>query len=305
MDNYVHFWGGAVGNRKQMTSSLAPIPAGLFNYDANDRFTAGDTYDNNGNTISSGGIGNVYDFENHLIQKGSATMLHDGDGNRVFKTVAGVTTGYMVDDRNPTGYVQVMDEVQGPFITRSYIYGLELLEQDRIFYPTQTSSFYIYDGHGSVRALTDLTGAVTDTYDYDAFGNIVHSTGTTPNNYLYSGEQFDPDLHLYYNRARYLNVTTGRFWTMDTFEGDEDNPLSLHKYLYAAGNPVNISDPSGNLLPGDTTEVLDSAEKEQEIDAQNAQQAEQIIKDIDALRLPPPPPVLAPQLGFFGKALCS
>ena len=109
-----------VGNRKQMTSSLAPIPAGLFNYDANDRFTAGDTYDNNGNTISSGGIGNVYDFENHLIQKGGATMLYDGDGNRnrVFKTVAGVTTGYMVDDRNPTGYVQVMDEVQGPFITR-------------------------------------------------------------------------------------------------------------------------------------------------------------------------------------------
>ena len=120
----------AVGNRKQMTSSLAPIPAGLFNYDANDRFNAGDTYDNNGNTISSGGIGNVYDFENHLIQKGGATMLYDGDGNRVFKTVAGVTTGYMVDDRNPTGYVQVMDEVQGPFITRSYIYGLELLEQE-------------------------------------------------------------------------------------------------------------------------------------------------------------------------------
>ena len=144
----------AVGNRKQMTSSLGPIPAGLFNYDTNDRFTAGDTAacpersrrDNNGNTISSGGIGNVYDFENHLIQKGGATMLYDGDGNRVFKTVAGVTTGYMVDDRNPTGYVQVMDEVQGPFITRSYIYGLELLEQDRIFYPTQASSFYIYDG---------------------------------------------------------------------------------------------------------------------------------------------------------------
>ena len=37
----------AVGNRKQITSTLAPIPAGLFNYDSNDRFTAGDTYDNN------------------------------------------------------------------------------------------------------------------------------------------------------------------------------------------------------------------------------------------------------------------
>jgi len=33
---------------------------------------------------------------------------------------------------------------------------------------------------------------------------------------------------------------------MDTYEGDDENPLSLHKYLYASGNPVNRIDPSGN-----------------------------------------------------------
>ena len=42
-----------------------------------------------------------------------------------------------------------------------------------------------------------------------------HSTFTgsapTPNNYLFAGEQFDPDLNPYYNRARYLNVSTRRF----------------------------------------------------------------------------------------------
>ena len=58
-----------------------------------------------------------------------------------------------------------------------YIYGLELLEQDRIFYPTQASSFYVYDGHGSVRALTDLTGAVTETYDYDERSNLYGDWG--------------------------------------------------------------------------------------------------------------------------------
>ena len=84
-----------------------------------------------------------------------------------------------------------------------------------------------YDGHGSTRASTSSTAAITDTYDYDAFGNIVHSTaigippgGTTvtatPNEFLFAGEQFDSDLGLYYNRARYLNVSTGRFWTMET-----------------------------------------------------------------------------------------
>jgi hypothetical protein len=56
----------------------------------------------------------VYDFENHLIQQGGVSIVYDGDGNRVFKTVAGNKTGYLVDDRNPTGYVQVLDEVQSP-----------------------------------------------------------------------------------------------------------------------------------------------------------------------------------------------
>jgi hypothetical protein len=108
----VNYTYDAVGNRKQLASTLAPIPAGLWNYDANDRFTAG-------NTVSSGGVANVYDFENHLIQQGGVSIVYDGDGNRVFKTVAGFTTGYLVDDRNPTGYVQVLDEVQAPQISRA------------------------------------------------------------------------------------------------------------------------------------------------------------------------------------------
>jgi len=84
------------------------------------------------------------------------------------------------------------------------------------------------------------------TYDYDAFGVLIHSTGTTPNNYLFAGEQFDPDLNLYYNRARYLNTSTGRFWSMDSHDGNDEEPLSLHKYLYAGADSVNESDPSGH-----------------------------------------------------------
>ena len=85
----------------------------------------------------------------------------------------------------------------------------------------------------------------TVTYDYDAFGNLIHSTGTTPNNYLFAAEQFDPDLGLYYNRARYLNTSTGRFWSMDSFEGDDDDPPSLHKYTYTGNDPVNGHDATG------------------------------------------------------------
>jgi len=49
-------------------------------------------------------------------------------------------------------------------------------------------------------------------------------------------------------RARYLNPNTGRFWTMDSFEGSQTDPSSLHKYLYCEANPVNGWDPSGHSL---------------------------------------------------------
>jgi RHS repeat-associated protein len=48
------------------------------------------------------------------------------------------------------------------------------------------------------------------------------------------------------SRARYFDPNTGRFWTMDTDEGDEEDPLSLHKYQYCEANPVDGVDPSGD-----------------------------------------------------------
>jgi RHS repeat-associated protein len=80
-----------------------------------------------------------------------------------------------------------------------------------------------------------------DTYEYDGFGNKVNSTGTTPNNYLYRGEQFDPDLGMYYLRARYYNPLTGRFLSVDPLAGQ-----GQRRYEYVGADPVNGMDPSGN-----------------------------------------------------------
>ena len=129
-------------------------------------------------------------------------------------------------------------------VSRAYTYGAMLISQTQLVGSTWTTSFYGSDGHGSIRFLMDSSGNITDTYDYDAFGILIHQTGATPNLYLYSGEQFDPDLGFYYERARYLNISTGRFWTMDSFEGGQD-PESLHKYNYADADPANRVDPDG------------------------------------------------------------
>src|SRR5262249_855772 len=60
---------------------------------------------------------------------------------------------------------------------------------------------------------------------------------------------------LYYNRARYLDVRQARFWGMDTWEGDEGDPGSLHKYTYTLQNAANLVDPSGNNAAAESLTV--------------------------------------------------
>jgi RHS repeat-associated protein len=152
----------------------------------------------------------------------------------------------LVDDLNPTGYPQVVEELSGAgVVAHQYTYGLQRISENQVLNGAWTPSFYGYDGGGNVRQLTNSAGTVTDEYEYDAFGNSFTKVGTTPNNYLYRGEQYDPDLGLYYLRARYYNPATGRFLSRDPLDGHTKDPASLHKYLYANGDPVNGMDPRG------------------------------------------------------------
>jgi RHS repeat-associated protein len=222
------------------------LEAGSFGYNTDDEMPS-ETYDANGNALTMSGKSFAYDSENHLtsMNGGQVQLIYDGDGNRVAKIVGGVTTQYLVDDLNPTGLPQVVEELVNGAVTRQYTYGLQRISENQIIANLWTPSFYEYDGGGSVRQLTNSTGQVTDKYEYDAFGHSFTLSGTTPNNYLYRGEQYDTDLWLYYLRARYYNPQTGRFLSRDPEDGVPSDPKTLHKYLYAGGDPVNRVDPSG------------------------------------------------------------
>jgi len=246
-----------VGNRLSRASTVMIVPNQTSIYDANDRLVS-DTYDNSGSTTSSNGNNYGYDFENQLtrLNNGVVTNVYDGDGNRVAETVGGITTKYVVDTNSLTGYAQVAEEIQNGSVARVYSYGLERVSETQSINGTLTTSFYGYDGHGSVRQLFDSTGMITDSYDYDAFGNLIASTGNTSNNYLFAGEQFDPALGMYFLRARYYNSNSGKFFSADSFEGDPESPLSLHRYLYADVDPVNRIDPTGNFTVSEFLTVV-------------------------------------------------
>jgi len=247
-----------VGNRTNRTSSISGILPTNSSYNPND-WAAGDQYDSNGSTTNSSGNFYRYDVLNHLTNINNTIFItYDGDGNRASKTIGGTTTYYLLDDRNPSGYVQVLEEWTAASgvtnLSKVYNYGLALVSQRQ---PNVSTNYFVSDGHGSTRMLTDIGGNFVNAFAYDAYGTLIASNGAAPTAYLYCGQQFDPDLGLYFNRARYLNTDTGRFWTRDSTDGDNEDPLSLHKYLYGADNPVNNIDPSGNDFIADVVDIGD------------------------------------------------
>jgi len=137
----------------------------------------------------------------------------------------------------------LLEEVVGGAVARRYVYGMNRISQTQ----AGVTSLYDYDAHGDVRALMstapvapDSYATPTDTYDYGAFGNLIGSTGTTPNVYRYQGEALDEETGLYYFRARYYDPVAGRFLTVDPLAGQGEHP-----YEYAGADPVNGHDPTG------------------------------------------------------------
>ena len=96
--------------------------------------------------------------------------------------------------------------------------------------------------------MTDSSGIVAQTYKYDAFGNILSQSGTLTNPFTYTGREFDSESGLYYLRARYLDPRIGRFLQEDPIGLDGGD---VNFFLYVGQNPINFTDPSGLIIPGD------------------------------------------------------
>ena len=171
----------------------------------------------------------------------TTTYQYNVEGIRTAQSASGSSTHYLVDHNRD--YAQVLSEVENGAAIVRYTYGDDLISQQR----NAATFFYHYDGLGSTRGLSDASGSLTDSYHYEAFGEVLNQTGSTENSYLFTGEQFDAGLNQYYLRARYYNQANGRFTQMDTFQGFNADPVTLHKYLYANSDPISFVDPSGNI----------------------------------------------------------
>ena len=228
------------GNRtKKVFTSPERTVDTVYSYDANDRMTSYIedgvqvtlTYDNNGNLLrnesSEGAVSQSFDLFNRMASwtdsESVAIYTYYPSNMRKTKTVDGVTTTH----------VWIGDEIAADVSVSStvgYLQGVRLICSD---YGT-----YLYNAHGDVVQLVNDSGAVLQSYDYDAYGVQKADNPSDTNPYRYCGEYLDFETNTYYLRARNYSPITGRFLSEDTHW----NPTNM---IYG-DNYVEINERQGN-----------------------------------------------------------
>ena len=184
------------------------------------------------------------------------TFEYDDAGNRVGQTAGtgeeAVTTTYLIDENNLTGYSQTLEQTDRDYSEAvvkktTYVVGADVTGQYVTEDSTTTGAIYLQDAHGSTRGLYATTSAAlldaalvtaggstwTKTLTYDAYGNAGgFDPATALTEMLYNGESFNATTGQQYLRARWYDSASGRFGAMDPWAGDIKFPNTLHRYLY-------------------------------------------------------------------------
>jgi RHS repeat-associated protein len=131
-----------------------------------------------------------------------------------------------------------------------YVYPLEranaqILRQDN----AEGSFYYVHDRLGSVRLMTDDCGTVVNSYSYSPFGEdfATETAEQVYNSFKFTGQWWDSEIGQYYLRARQYDPQIMRFTARDPAWGEPQKSLTLHKYLYCLNDPLNNTDPNGEI----------------------------------------------------------
>jgi RHS repeat-associated protein len=259
-------WSYSYDPDDQLTEEAAPT------------FTANYTYDANGNRASYaiGGLTQTYNVDNgdklNSITVGGTTVKsygYDAAGRTTsVVTSAGTTTlSYDYEDRvsnitypssatNSFSYNGLDTRVGKVDSTGTYTYVRDgagvtdpVLEDGAANYTPGVSqhrsgstTFENEDYLGTSTRQTNSSESTTATRSYDAFGNLVASTGTPIGPFGFvsgSGYQEDGDSGLKLLGHRYYDPSTGRFLTRDRAKNGRD------WFVYCNGNSLKAVDPLG------------------------------------------------------------
>jgi RHS repeat-associated protein len=174
----------------------------------------------------------------------TATMSYDAADQRTGKS-GGAQGGYLTMSLEGSHVEAVYGG--GGTLTEKYLRGSTTDELVAGFILEGTNKplpkLYHQDHIGSISAITDHKGGVTQSFTYSAFGQVQRAAGGGLARLKYTGRD-DDETGLYYYRARYYDPRIGRFISEDPMgygAGD------VNFYAYVSNNPVNGNDPSGMI----------------------------------------------------------
>ena len=113
-----------------------------------------------------------------------------------------------------------------------------------------TLYYYVLNAQGDVVRIVDGSRSVVASYTYDPWGKIISSSGTLAdiNPLRYRGYYYDSETGFYYLQSRYYDPEIGRFINADSYAStDATGLLSTNMFAYCENDPVNKSDPDGEV----------------------------------------------------------
>src|SRR5262249_39063904 len=147
------------------------------------------------------------------------TFGYDVQNNRVWKTVdadgdgpGSPTTTKFAYDQNGNAYV---DYTGTSTIVARHIFG-DGTDALIAKIASGATTWYLQDKLGSTRDLTNASGTLIDTLQYNTFGKLTsESSPGTADRYQWTAREFDVETSLQYNRARYYDASTQRWISQD------------------------------------------------------------------------------------------
>ena len=226
----------------------------------------------NGTSITYDEIGNPANWRNavgltwearelqrtDLATNSYVNYTYNSDGIRTSRSYVNSNIKYR-DDRTYVldGTKIIQEDIKISTITATtnatlyYLYDVSGEVQGFIY----NNSYYYFQKNlqGDVVRILDYSGNVVVEYTYDAWGNILTTTGTLAstvgayNPFRYRSYYYDTETGFYYLQSRYYDPTVGRFLNADVYVATGQGIVGNNMFAYCGNNPVMRIDADGDL----------------------------------------------------------